>query len=194
MLEAVAIFSLVAIMGTVFSVVPVLPGPPFAIVAILLVPLVPLTTGPVDDLTWWVTGTVAALGVLITVIDLAAPWLAKLFEGTIGKSSRQAAIGSIIGLFVGVVLSLGSGCFGIALPILAALPVPLILITPYVGALAGESMVSGPDGETPRERNSRVLRSAFVQWLGLLTTIVLKVGYCIMVVPIGVWLIVRNGL
>jgi len=192
MLESIAVFAVLALAGIVFSALPLLPGPPFAVVAVLLIPVVPLATGPVDDITWWVSGILVALGVVITVIDIAAPWLAKLFEGTIGQSSRPAALGSIVGLFAGIVLSIASGCFGIAIPVLVALPLPLILVTPFIGALVGESTVTGPSGESPRERNSRILRSAFVQWLGLLTTIVLKVGYCLMVIPIGIWLIVRN--
>ena len=108
-----------------------------------------------------------------------------------GKSSRRAAIGSAVGLFVGVLLSLVTGCSGVAIPILAALPLPLVLITPFFGALAGEATVVGPPGETGRERTQRLVRSAFVQWLGLLTTIVLKAGYCMLVLPVGCWLIAR---
>lgn len=191
MIELLIVFLLLAILGTLFSVMPVLPGPPFAIAAILLVPLWP-GLASVDSLTWWIAGTLAAVGFVITVIDLAAPWLAKLFEGTLGKSSRQAAIGSVVGLFFGVVLSVASGCFGIAIPVLAALPVPLMLVTPFFGALVGESFAPTPEGEQPKDRSGRMFRSAFVQWLGLLTTIVLKVGYCLVVMPIGIWLIVRN--
>ncbi len=193
MLESIAVFTLLAGVGILFSVLPLLPGPPFALLAVLLIPVVPLTAGQVDDVTWWVSGLMVALGFAITVIDIAAPWLAKLFEGTIGQSSRPAALGSVVGLFGGIVLSIASGCFGVAVPVLVALPIPLILVTPFLGALAGESTVSGPPGETPQERNRRILRSALVQWLGLLTTMVLKVVYCLLVIPVGIWLIVRNA-
>jgi len=180
------------LMGVMFSVLPVLPGPPFAVVAILVIPLWPAMAPHTDDLTWWVAGTVAALGLVITIIDLASPWLAKLYEGALGKSSRGAAIGSVTGLMVGLMLSIVTGCFGVAIPFLAALPVPLMLVTPFVGALIGESMVAAPEGEQKAERSSRIVRSAFVQWLGLLTTIVLKAGYCLLVMPIGLWLIARS--
>jgi uncharacterized protein YqgC (DUF456 family) len=179
-------------MAVMFSILPALPGPPFAVVAILMIPLWPDMAAHTDDLTWWVAGTVAALGLVITVIDLASPWLAKLYEGALGKSSRGAAIGSVVGLVIGIFLSIVTGCFGVAIPLLAALPVPLMLVTPFVGALIGEGMVEGPEGEMKPERSSRIVRSAFVQWLGLLTTIVLKVGYCLAVMPLGLWLIARS--
>jgi hypothetical protein len=185
------IFVVLVILAVGFSFMPVLPGPPFAITAIMLIPFWPDMAPSVDQTTWWVAGTVAALGLIITVIDFASPYLAKLYEGVLGKSSRRAAIGSAVGLFTGVVLSFVSACSGVAIPVLAALPIPLVLITPLFGAMAGEASVRGPAGESSKARMNRILRSAFVQWLGLLTTIVLKAGYCIMVLPIGVWLIAR---
>jgi len=187
-----AVFLTLTVMAVMFSILPALPGPPFAVVAILMIPLWPDMAAHTDDLTWWVAGTVAALGLVITVIDLASPWLAKLYEGALGKSSRGAAIGSVVGLVIGIFLSIVTGCFGVAIPLLAALPVPLMLVTPFVGALIGEGMVEGPEGEMKPERSSRIVRSAFVQWLGLLTTIVLKVGYCLAVMPLGLWLIARS--
>lgn len=187
-----AVFLGLVCLGVTFSLAPVLPGPPFAILAILLIPFWPEHTGAVDETTWWVSIAVAIAGVVITVIDFAAPWLAKIFEGMVGESSRPAAIGSFVGLFVGVMVSILMGCFGITIPFLAALPIPLMLITPFFGALIGEMTVAGPPGETGQQRNQRLFRSAFVQWMGLLTTIILKVVYCLVVAPIGVWLIWRN--
>ena len=186
------VFALLTITAVLFSFMPVLPGPPFAITAVMLIPLWPDLPSAPDDLTWWVAGSVGVMGLVITVIDLAAPWLARIFEGVLGRSSRSAAIGSVVGLFVGVMLSIASGCFGVAIPVLAALPVPLMLVTPFLGALVGESMADNPPGELAKDRTNRIFRSALVQWLGLLTTIVLKVAYCILVMPIGFWLIVRN--
>ena len=179
-------------LGVTFSFVPVLPGPPFAILAMMLIPFWPDLPNPVDDTTWWVCISMAAVGVVITVIDFAAPWLAKIFEGVLGESSRAAAIGSFVGLFVGIMMSILTACFGVTIPFLAALPIPLMLITPFVGAVLGEMTVSGPVGELPQARSQRVIRSAFVQWLGLLTTIMLKAVYCLCIAPIGVWLIWRN--
>jgi uncharacterized protein YqgC (DUF456 family) len=187
-----AIFLVLVCLGVTFSLAPVLPGPPFAVLAILLIPFWPEYAVAVDDTTWWVAITVASVGVVITVIDFAAPWLAKIFESVLGASSRPAAIGSFIGLFVGVMMSILMGCFGITIPFLAALPIPLMLITPFLGALLGEMSVTGPVGENSSERNTRLFRSAFVQWMGLLTTIILKVIYCLVVAPIGIWLIWRN--
>ena len=179
-------------LGVAFSFVPVLPGPPFAILAMMLIPFWPDQPVPVDDTTWWVAISMAVVGIVITVIDFAAPWLAKIFEGALGESSRAAAIGSFVGLFVGIIMSILTACFGVTIPFLVALPVPLMLITPFVGALLGELTVAGAVGETPSDRSQRAVRSAFVQWLGLLTTIMLKAIYCLCVAPIGVWLIWRN--
>jgi uncharacterized protein YqgC (DUF456 family) len=185
------IFVILVLMGVGFSFIPVLPGPPFAILGIMLIPLWPELAGRVDDLSWWVAGSLAMLGLVITVVDIASPYLAKLYEGVLGKSSRPAAIGAAVGLFLGVVLSLISACSGVAIPVLAALPLPLVLITPFVGAMAGEASVTGPMAESPKARMGRIVRSAFVQWLGLLTTILLKAGYCMLVLPVGVWMIIR---
>ena len=185
------IFVILVLMGVGFSFMPVLPGPPFAILGIMLIPLWPELAGRVDDLTWWVAGSLAMLGLVITVVDIASPYLAKLYEGVLGKSSRPAAIGSAVGLFLGVVLSLVSACSGVAIPILAALPLPLVLVTPFLGAMVGEASVAGPTTESSKARMGRIVRSAFVQWLGLLTTILLKAGYCMLVLPVGVWMILR---
>ena len=186
------IFLCLVCIGITFSFMPVLPGPPFVIVAMLLIPFWPKHTAPVDDLTWWVALAMAGLGLIITIIDFAAPWLAKMFEGALGESSRAAAIGSFVGLMVGIMMSIAMGCLGITIPILAALPLPLMLITPFFGALIGETMVAGPEGESTSERSERLVRSAFVQWLGLLTTIMLKVVYGLIALPLGIWLIWRN--
>ena len=184
-------FVTLCIMAVVFSLMPVLPGPPFAMIAIMMIPFWPDLAVEPDQVMWWVSGSMAVLGLVITIIDIAAPYLAKLYEGVLGKSSRRAAIGSAVGLFVGVLLSLISACSGVAIPILAALPLPLVLVTPFFGARAGEATVTGPPGELGRDRTRRLVRSAFVQWLGLLTTIVLKAGYCMLVLPVGCWLIAR---
>ena len=184
-------FVTLCIMAVVFSLMPVLPGPPFAMIAIMMIPFWPDLAVEPDQVMWWVSGSMAVLGLVITIIDIAAPYLAKLYEGVLGKSSRRAAIGSAVGLFVGVLLSLISACSGVAIPVLAALPLPLVLVTPFFGALAGEATVTGPPGELGRDRTRRLVRSAFVQWLGLLTTIVLKAGYCMLVLPVGCWLIAR---
>lgn len=191
MTTLLVLFVILVILAVIFSCMPVLPGPPFAVLGVMLIPFWPDMAARVDSLTWWVSGSLAVLGLLITVIDIASPYLAKLYEGVLGKSSRKAAIGSAVGLLMGVMLSFLSACFGVAVPVLAALPIPLVLVTPFLGALVGESIHTIDVKETSQERSSRIFRSAFVQWLGLLTTIVLKAGYSLMVLPVGVWLIAR---
>jgi uncharacterized protein YqgC (DUF456 family) len=189
-LEVLIPFVLLVLMGVGFSLVPGVPGPPFAAGAVMLIPFFP-PGGVVDRLTWWVAGATAFAGLMVTVIDICSPWLAKLYEGALGKSSRQAAIGSIVGLVVGLMVSTAAGCAGIAVPIVAAVPIPLVLITPFVGACIGELLYTPTVVETDNQRWQRVFQSALVQWLGLLTTVFLKVGYCLLVLPIGGWLIYR---
>ncbi len=177
-------FILLVLIGIGFSLVPGVPGPPFAAAGILLIPLMP-PAGTADRLSWIVAGAVALLGLIVTVIDLCSPWLAKLFEGALGKSSRKAGVGSVVGLIVGIMGSTAAGCAGVAVPVAAAIPIPLVLITPFVGACIGELIEEVPASETETERWQRVLLSGLVQWLGLLTTVFLKVGYCLCVLPIG---------
>jgi uncharacterized protein YqgC (DUF456 family) len=186
-----ATFLLLMMLAVTFSVAPVLPGPPFAVVAMILIPTWPWHGFVADDFTWWVAMGTAVLGLIITIIDFASPVLAKLFEGALGKSSRAAAFGSVFGLFGGLMLSVLAGCFGIAAPFLAILPVPIMMVTPFLGAMMGEYFHKVEVLETGKETLSRCARSALVQWLGLLTTIMLKVGYCLLTIPIGVWLIIR---
>ncbi len=186
-----ATFLVLVMLAVTFSVVPVLPGPPFAVAAMILIPTWPWHGLVADDFTWWVAIGTAVLGVIITIIDFASPVLAKLFEGVLGKSSRAAAFGSVFGLFGGLVLSVLAGCFGIAAPFLAALPVPIMMVTPFIGAMIGEYFNTVEALETGKETLARCAKSAFVQWLGLLTTIMLKAGYCLLTIPIGVWLIIR---
>ena len=174
MTTLLVLFVILVILAVIFSCMPVLPGPPFAVLGVMLIPFWPDMAARVDSLTWWVSGSLAVLGLLITVIDIASPYLAKLYEGVMG-----------------VMLSFLSACFGVAVPVLAALPIPLVLVTPFLGALVGESIHTIDVKETSQERSSRIFRSAFVQWLGLLTTIVLKAGYSLMVLPVGVWLSAR---
>jgi uncharacterized protein YqgC (DUF456 family) len=186
-----ATFLVLTVIAVGCSLVPVLPGPPFAVVGLMLIPLWPWHEASVDELTWWVAGGTAALGMFITIIDFASPMLAKVFEGAFGKSSKAAGFGSVLGLVFGVLASFLLGCLGVAIPLLGALPVPLILVTPFLGAMSGEYFNKVDDPETGTETLVRCMRSALVQWLGLVTTILLKAGYCLLTIPIGVWLILR---
>ena len=115
------VFLCLVCIGITFSFMPILPGPPFVIVALLLIPFWPQHSAPVDELTWWVALSMAGLGFMISIIDFAAPWLAKVFESVLGESSRAAAIGSFVGLMFGIMMSIAMGCFGITIPFLAAL-------------------------------------------------------------------------
>ena len=147
-------FVTLCIMAVVFSLMPVLPGPPFAMIAIMMIPFWPDLAVEPDQVMWWVSASMAVLGLVITIIDIAAPYLAKLYEGVL-QERRRAAIGSAVGLLLSL-LSLISACSGVAIPVLAALPLPLVLVTPFFGALAGEATVTGPPGELGRDRTRRL--------------------------------------
>ena len=66
-------FVTLCLMAVVFSLMPILPGPPFAMVAIMMIPFWPDLAVEPDQLMWWVSGSMAALGLVITIIDIAAP-------------------------------------------------------------------------------------------------------------------------
>jgi uncharacterized protein YqgC (DUF456 family) len=183
-------FILLVLIGIGFSLVPGVPGPPFAAAGVMLIPLFP-PTGAADRTTWIIAGATALAGLVVMVIDICAPLLAKFFEGALGKSSRKAGVGSVVGLVVGIMASTVAGCTGIAVPIAAVIPIPLVLITPFIGACIGEMIEEAPKPETETQRWQRVFMSGLVQWLGLMTTVFLKVGYCLLVLPIGGVLIYR---
>lgn len=138
---------LLAFVGLLGAVLPVLPGPPIAFAALLSLLL--CENNDVTTIQLVVAGVIA---VLITVGDYMAPiWFAKKSGGT-KYGTWGAAIGLIIGLFVG--------------------PVGIIA-GPFLGAYVGELMA-----KTPTDKAFKVACMTFVAFM--LTT-GLKLVYGIVV-------------
>ena len=78
-------FVTLCLMAVVFSLMPS-PGPPFAMVAIMMIPFWPDLAVEPDQLMWWVS-TMAALGLVITIIDIAAPTWPSSMRACWGRAS-----------------------------------------------------------------------------------------------------------
>lgn len=131
------------IVGLLGSVLPAMPGPPFSYAALLL--LLPCDGESISSLTLWITGI---FFVVVFVLDYVAPvWMTNLTGG-----SKQATIGSMIGLVVGLFF----------------LPWGLI-VGPFVGAFIGEMMKSASKG--------KALKVALMSFVGFLLTTGMKIIY-----------------
>jgi len=103
---------LITILGIIGCLVPVLPGPPLNFVGLLL-----LHFSRFAQFTKWTLIIFASIAIVVTILDYLVPmWGTKKFGGS-KYGTRGAAIGLIIGLFLG----------------------PLgIIIGPLAGAFVGE--------------------------------------------------------
>jgi len=103
---------LIMILGIIGCLVPVLPGPPLNFVGLLL-----LHFSRFAQFTKWTLIIFASIAIVVTILDYLVPmWGTKKFGGS-KYGTRGAAIGLIIGLFLG----------------------PLgIIIGPLAGAFVGE--------------------------------------------------------
>ena len=101
------------VLGLLGAVVPMLPGPPLSFIGLLLMQWSGYGTFSITFLWIW-----AGITVVVTVMDYILPSLmAKQFGG-----SRAAAIGSFVGLVVGIFLFPPWG----------------MILGPFLGALVGE--------------------------------------------------------
>lgn len=145
---------LLAITGLLGAVIPGLPGPPIAWLALLL-----LSFSSVADLSPWTIVIMAIVAVVVTVMDYVVPsWGAKKFGG-----SKAGVWGCNIGLIISLLgLPLGpQGILG-------------IFFWPFIGAWIGEMIAKKPSGEA--------LRAAFGAFIGMLTGILIKLIYAIVVI------------
>ncbi|HBH83676.1 MAG: hypothetical protein A2X05_06230 [Bacteroidetes bacterium GWE2_41_25] len=129
-------------MGVIGCLVPVLPGPPFSFLGIILLHLTRF-----GQFTELALITLGAIALTVTILDFFVPvWGTKKFGGS-KYGTRGAAIGLIIGLFLG----------------------PLGLITgPLIGAFVGELIF--------RDDINYALRAGFGSLLGFLTGVGLKLA------------------
>ena len=133
---------LLMILGIIGCLVPVLPGPPFSFLGIILLHL--SRFGHFTDMALI---TLGAIALTVTVLDYIVPvWGTKKFGGS-KYGTRGAAIGLIVGLFLG--------------------PLGLI-IGPLIGAFTGELIF--------RDDINYALKAGFGSLLGFLTGIGLKLA------------------
>jgi hypothetical protein len=133
---------LLMILGIIGCLVPVLPGPPFSFLGIILLHL--SRFGNFTNAALIILGGIA---IVVTLLDYVVPvWGTKKFGGS-KYGTRGAAIGLIIGLFLG--------------------PLGLI-IGPLLGAFVGELIF--------RDDINYALRAGFGSLLGFLTGIGLKLA------------------
>lgn len=130
------------IVGIIGCLVPVLPGPPFSFIGIILLHLTRF--GQFSNITLIILGSIA---VCATILDYIVPvWGTKRFGGS-KYGTRGAAVGLIIGLFLG----------------------PLgIILGPLIGAFVGEMIF--------KDDINYALKAGFGSLLGFLTGIGLKLA------------------
>jgi uncharacterized protein YqgC (DUF456 family) len=133
---------IVMVLGIIGCLVPVLPGPPLSFIGLLLLHFTRF--GQFTNLTLIIFASVA---VVVTILDYLVPiWGSKKFGGS-KYGMRGAAIGLIIGFFLG--------------------PVGIIL-GPLLGAVVGEMIF--------KDDFNYALKAGFGSLLGFLTGIGLKLA------------------
>ncbi|MBQ7710807.1 MAG: DUF456 domain-containing protein [Bacteroidales bacterium] len=145
---------IVAVVGLLGAVIPGLPGPPIAWLALLLI-----SFSASADLSVWTIVIMAVVAAVVTVVDYVVPsWGAKKFGG-----SKGGIWGCNIGLVVSLLgLPLGpGGLLG-------------IVFWPFLGAWIGE-LLSNKTG-------SEALRAAWGSVLGMLTGVLIKIAYAVVVI------------
>lgn len=135
---------LLVVLGIVGSLLPVLPGPPLSWLGLLIIHFTAYA-----DFGWTFLLIMAAVMVLVTVLDYLVPlWGSKRFGGT-----RAGVTGSAVGLVVGLFLG----------------PVGIVL-GPFFGALIAELIAGGQEFK-------EALRSATGAFVGFLLGTGLKLIY-----------------
>jgi uncharacterized protein YqgC (DUF456 family) len=133
---------IIMILGIIGCLVPVLPGPPLSFVGLLI-----LHFTKYGHFTGWTLIIFASIAIVVSILDYLVPiWGTKKFGGS-KYGTRGAAVGLIIGLFLG--------------------PVGII-IGPFIGAVTGEMIF--------RDDFNYALKAGFGSLLGFLTGIGLKLA------------------
>jgi uncharacterized protein len=131
---------LVGIAGTLL---PALPGLPFVFAGLLLAAWA--------DGFAHVSGTTMIVLAVITLLAMAADFLASIFGPKLTGSSRWAVLGAGVGAIVGLFFSL-----------------PGLIIGPFVGAVAAEYIY--------RENLGQATKAGLGAWLGLIVGAVAKIA------------------
>jgi hypothetical protein len=139
----------IILIGLVGAILPGIPGPITSFVGLLLGLFSSYT-----DLSHNILLVLGVIAIILTVIDYVMPiYGTKQFGGT-----RAGIIGSIIGLFAGLILIPGVG----------------IIIGPLVGAFVGE-LIAGAN-------SSDAFKAALGSFIGFLTGTFMKLIYSIIIV------------
>ena len=147
--EAVLLWALVALLvlvGLAGTMLPVLPGVPLVFVGLLVAAWI----GDFQKIGWPTLTILATLTLLAVAADLVAALFGAKRAGASRLALLGAAIGSIIGLFFGLV-----GIF----------------VLPFVGAVIGELIA--------RQRLVQAARVGFATWLGMLVGALAKLSLAI---------------
>lgn len=138
----VVVASIIMILGIIGCLVPVLPGPPLNFIGLLI-----LHFTRFGHFTNWTLIIFAGIAILVTVLDYLVPiWGTKKFGGS-KYGTRGAAIGLVIGLFLG----------------------PLgIILGPLIGAFTGEMIF--------KDDVNYAIRAGFGSLLGFLAGVGLKLA------------------
>jgi len=130
------------ILGIIGCLVPVLPGPPLSYLGLILLHFTKFA-----DFSSAFLIVMAAIAVVVTILDYIVPvWGTKKFGGS-KYGTRGAAVGLVIGLFLGP---------------------PGIIIGPFIGAVAGELIF--------KDDMKYAIKAGFGSLLGFLTGIGLKLA------------------
>ena len=147
--EAVLLWALAALLvvvGLAGTMLPVLPGVPLVFVGLLVAAWI----GDFQKIGWPTLIILAALTLLAVAADLVAALFGAKRAGASRLALLGAAIGSIVGLFFGLV-----GIF----------------VLPFVGAVIGELIA--------RQRLGQAARVGFATWLGMLVGALAKLSLAI---------------
>lgn len=144
---------LLVLVGLAGTILPALPGVPFVFMGLLVAAWI----GDFQKIGWPTLTILAVLTALAVAADLVATLLGAKRAGASKLALLGAAIGSIVGLFFGLV-----GIF----------------VFPFVGAVIGELLA--------RQRLNQAARVGFATWLGMLIGALAKLSLAITMIGVFV--------
>ncbi len=148
-----ALAGLLVIVGLAGTILPALPGVPLVFTGLLVAAWI----GDFQKIGWPTLSVLALLTALAIAADVVATLLGAKRAGASKLALLGAAIGSIVGLFFGLI-----GIF----------------VFPFIGAIAGELIA--------RQRLGQAAKVGFATWLGLLIGALAKLSLAITMIGVFV--------
>lgn len=148
-----ALAGLLVIVGLAGTILPALPGVPLVFMGLLIAAWI----GDFQKIGWPTLTVLALLTALAIAADVVATLLGAKRAGASKLALLGAAIGSIVGLFFGLI-----GIF----------------VFPFIGAIAGEFIA--------RQRLGQAAKVGFATWLGLLIGALAKLSLAITMIGVFV--------